>query len=108
MLKFIRTLTTIGGVALLVWLMRDRMVNLSIRRAPSPPEFRTSPPEHAAPPVEVTAIVGIGPVYAERLAAAGIGSVAELVHSGAEAVAEAAGVGVVQATRWIELATAAP
>lgn len=100
--RILRAVTTVGGVALLLWLMRDRMVNLPVRRGERVPAFRSAPPAHEPPPAEVTAIPGIGPVYAERLAAAGIHTIEELTRAGAGTVAEAAGVSVSMAGTWIE------
>ncbi len=51
-----------------------------------------------------SAIVGIGPTYVERLADAGIDSVAELASADAETVAAAADVGASRAKDWIEQA----
>jgi polyhydroxyalkanoate synthase len=55
---------------------------------------------------DVQSIDGIGPTYAERLREAGLGTVTELAGADAEAVAEAAGVGVGRAENWIEQAQA--
>ena len=64
------------------------MVNLPMRQAERLPVFRSAPPAHAPPAAEVTAIVGIGPVYAERLAAAGITNVTELAHASVDSLSE--------------------
>lgn len=102
--RLIRTITTLGGVALLLWLMRDRMVRLPVASGERVPVFRTAPPDHEPPAPDVTAVVGIGPVYAERLAQAGIRTVADLVASDADALAAAAGVGPSVAAAWLERA----
>ncbi len=102
--RLLRGLTTLGGVGLLLWLMRDRMVNLPMRRSERLPEFRSAPPEHERPRAEITAIEGIGPVYAERLAAAGITSVSALAREDAQTLAAAAGIRAGLAADWIEQA----
>ena len=107
LIRFIRFVTTVAGVGLLVWLMRDRMVNLPVRTDESFPVFRSSPPVHEPPHEDVTAITGIGPVFAERLAEVGIDSVVDLSTAPAITVAAAAGVSEQIATDWISQATAA-
>ena len=52
----------------------------------------------------VEEIKGIGPTYAERLEAAGIGTVADLAASDATTVAEAAETGENRAGEWVERA----
>lgn len=105
LIRLLRAITTLGGIGLLLWLMRDRMVNLPVRRGERVPAFRSAPPAHEPPPAEVTSIAGIGPVYAERLAAARIHTIRELARADVAAVAEAAGVSASMATAWIEQAT---
>ncbi len=63
----------------------------------------TSPPA-TAEPQDLTAVKGIGPVYAERLVAAGYDSFATLVAAGADAVGDAAGVSTETATKWVKSA----
>lgn len=106
MAKFLRLLLTLAGVALVLWLVRDRLVSVGQRIEDEPVSFRVSPPEHVAPPAALTTIEGIGPVYAERLAAAGIGDAAALRDAGVEAVATAAGVNSSRAASWVESAQA--
>lgn len=104
MTKFLRLLLTVAGVALILWLVRDRLVSVGQRVEDGPVSFRVSPPEHVAPPAALTTIEGIGPVYAERLATAGIGDATALLEAGVEAVASAAGVSASRAASWVESA----
>jgi len=55
-------------------------------------------------PTDVEAVDGIGPTYAERLRAAGIGTVADLVAADAATVAEAAETGEARARDWLDRA----
>ncbi len=57
-------------------------------------------------PDDLTAVKGIGPVYAERLVAADMTTFAALVSAGAEAVGDAAGVSTDTATKWVKSAAA--
>lgn len=88
----------VGGVAAVVWAMRDRFVSVATSREPEPPTFRTGP--HPGSP-GIDAIDGIGPVFAKRLQEAGISDVATLAGSTPDFVAEAAGVSGARARAWI-------
>ncbi len=91
----------VGGVAAIVWAMRDRFISVATSREPEPPSFRSG---HLVPVADVDAIDGIGPVFAERLRAAGLGDMAALSTATADSIAEAAGVSVARARSWIEQA----
>ncbi len=91
----------VGGVAAIVWAMRDRFISVATSREPEPPSFRSG---HRVPVADVDAIDGIGPVFAERLRAAGLGDMAALSTATADSIAEAAGVSVARARSWIEQA----
>jgi predicted flap endonuclease-1-like 5' DNA nuclease len=72
---------------------------------------RVARPEGAVAPVaatvaDLTDIKGIGPVYRERLVAAGITDLDALIAAGTGAVAEAADVVETAASDWIAQATA--
>ena len=87
----------VGGVAALVWAMRDRFVSVATSREPEPPTFKV-------PGQTVEIIEGIGPVFAQRLNAIGITTVAELAGASPDSVAEAAGISAARARNWIERA----
>lgn len=89
----------LGGVAAVIWAMRDRFISVAISREPQPPAFKAEPP---SPPVST--IDGIGPVFAERLTSAGLGSVKKLAEASPDRVAEAASVSAARARTWIDLA----
>ena len=91
----------VGGVAAVVWAMRDRFVSVAASREPEPPTFRTGSSKEDVP---VDVVDGIGPVFAQRLSTAGLGSVESLAAASPDAVAEAAGVSVARANSWIEQA----
>jgi predicted flap endonuclease-1-like 5' DNA nuclease len=90
----------VGAAAAVVWAMRDRFVSVATSREPEPPAFRTDPP----PTATVSTIDGIGPVFAERLAKAGLGTVDSLAEASPDRVAEAAGISAARARAWIDLA----
>ena len=96
-----KVIAVMGGAAAILWAMRDRLVSISTSREPEPPMFRTSDEVGVR---GVDSIDGIGPTYANRLAVAGIDSVASLATASPDKVAEAAGVSGARARAWIEQA----
>ncbi len=98
----------IAGVGAVIWALRDRFVSVSVPHETAPAPFRVAPKAPARPPTEkaddLTAITGIGPVYATRLEKAGIASFAALATADASTVAEAAGVTAARVSGWIEQA----
>ncbi len=90
----------VGGVAAVIWAMRDRFISVATSREPEPPSFRAGPP----PAATVDTIDGIGPVFAERLTKEGLATVDALAEASPDRVAEAAGVSAARARTWIDLA----
>lgn len=104
MKKLARLVTVVGGVAAVIWAMRERLVSIAAPREPEPPKFRVvTPPSEPAEQGEddLTLINGIGPVFSERLVGAGITSFAALRDAGAERAADITGVPVSRAEPWI-------
>jgi predicted flap endonuclease-1-like 5' DNA nuclease len=107
--RLARIVGLLGGLGAVLWAMRDRLVSVAIPREPQPPAFRVPEPTPAPPPPSdgsITDISGIGPVYANRLTTAGIGTLADLAQADAGTVAEAAKVPLSRAEAWIEAASA--
>ncbi|MGH8945263.1 MAG: helix-hairpin-helix domain-containing protein [Acidimicrobiia bacterium] len=99
--KVLKLLGIIGGIAALAWAMRDRLISVATSREPELPSLRdTARVIH--PPVDV--LSGIGKVYADRLAKAGIGDVGALAAATPDSVAEAAGISSARARDWIDQA----
>jgi hypothetical protein len=99
--RLAKILGVIGGVAAVIWAMRDRFISVATSREPIPPSFR-EPADLTSPPVE--AIEGIGPVFAKRLSGVGIDNIARLAGASPDLVAEAAGVSTARARSWIDQA----
>lgn len=87
--------------------MRDRFISVAISREPQAPAFRvpdrtTALTTSESPDGPITEIPGIGPVYATRLAAIDITTLAALRNSRPEQVAAAAQVPLSRAVGWID------
>jgi predicted flap endonuclease-1-like 5' DNA nuclease len=101
---FLRIAGVIVGLGAAAWALRERLLPAPAVPEGPPPKFRTSPTKPSAGPDDLTAVKGIGPVYAERLVAAGIDSFAGLTSAGAEAAGAAAGVSADTAEKWVKAA----
>lgn len=100
MKRVARLLGLLGGVAAVVWAMRDRFISLTIPREPEPPVFRPPPAAKPVPdaiqkpsPVkdDLTEVNGVGPVYAQRLQEAGVSTFAGLAAMSEDELAAALG-----------------
>lgn len=101
MKKLAKFIGIIGGAAAVIWAMRDRFVTVATSREPDSPQFRAVRPGSRP---GVSAIDGIGPVFANRLEAAGLKNVSDLAEASPDRVAEAAGVSATRARSWIDQA----
>jgi len=101
MKRLAKVIGFIGAGVAIVWAMRDRFISVATSREPQPPAFRSETGDHD--PVDV--LDGIGPVFAKRLAEAGLGDVQSLALASPDRVAEAAGVSAARARNWIQLAS---
>ena len=103
MKKSAKLLGLIGGALAILWAMRDRFISVAASREPETPHFRAVTPKRVTGH-GVDAIDGIGPVFATRLSAAGLGTIEELAKAPPDLVAEAAGVSAARARTWIDQA----
>jgi predicted flap endonuclease-1-like 5' DNA nuclease len=94
----------VAVIAGLLWLLKGRVSGPPRIPLDEPSPFRPSVPE-AAGADDLSEVKGIGPVYAARLADAGIDGFAALAAASAETVAESAGVSERMAIDWISQAS---
>ena len=118
MKRLIRVLSFCAGIAALIWAMRDRFISLALPREPQPPTFRhredhpnvphrPHPEDSAAPGPDsddLTAIKGIGPVYAAKLTEMGIESFAALANASSAAIADRLDTAESRTASWIDQA----
>ncbi|CAN5305976.1 MAG: hypothetical protein ACR2JP_05045 [Acidimicrobiia bacterium] len=117
MKHLLRAAGTVGVMGLVVYLLRDRLLPppvidpapARIHGAPTPTaDPATTAPHPAASPFsaadDLTAIVGIGPVYAARLGAEGITSFAQLADAEPGSIAAAVSAREEMVADWIEQA----
>jgi len=101
---FLRIAGVLVGLGAAAWALRERLLPAPAVPEGPPPKFRTGPTKPSAGPDDLTAVKGIGPVYAERLAAAGIDSFAALASASADAAGGASGVSAETAAKWVKSA----
>jgi predicted flap endonuclease-1-like 5' DNA nuclease len=109
-----KRLTRIGGIVVglgtgavaALWLLKDKITGPPPAPAfpESAPAFRVAPP--AEGDADLTAIKGIGPVYAGRLAEAGIDGLAALAAADPDAIADRIDVPLVRVEEWVTAARA--
>lgn len=102
MKKVTKVVGILGGIAALIWTMRDRFIQIAAPKEPEPPTFRVVPPKRD----DLTEINGIGPVFASRLVEAGITTFAGLAAADVSTVVDATGISDAKAADWIGLAGA--
>jgi hypothetical protein len=109
--KFTRLLLTLGVVAAVLWLLRDKIVPPPQPPVAHPPAFRNQPQPAAVAPTEpqragddMAEVKGIGPVYKDRLSEMGITTFAELAVADAAAISERLEVAGDQVDDWINQA----
>lgn len=97
----------LGGALAILWAMRDRLVSIAAPQDPEPPRFRVVPPS-GPPPVEddLTAISGIGPVFAGRLRDADIRTFSDVATADVARLVEVTGASEARAAEWISAASA--
>ena len=102
MKALLRTLGMLGLAALAIYLLRDRLLPPpAIEPAPAPIRGMPPRPPVTATPDDLTAVAGIGPVYAARLVENGITSFRQLASADPERIATAAGARPDAVADWI-------
>ncbi len=99
MKSLLRTLVTLGLAGLAIYLLRDRLLPPPVIE-PAPAPIRGIPHKPSTSD-DLTAVTGIGPVYAARLVESGISSFRQLASADPEQVATAAGVRPDAVADWI-------
>jgi predicted flap endonuclease-1-like 5' DNA nuclease len=113
MKKFLKLLALGAFMAGITWILRDQLLPGPTRPTSHPPAFRNPPPppppHHESPATDtgddLTAVNGIGPVYAKRLADIGIASFAELAAADPTDLASRADLPEERLPDWISQAS---
>jgi predicted flap endonuclease-1-like 5' DNA nuclease len=123
MKRLLRFAAIVAGLGAAAWLVKDRLLPTPSPPVGPAPSFRSAPPEATPRPApapeptvpaaptaaatdDLTEIKGIGPVYAERLAGAGITTFGALAGADPAGLAATVEVREDQAASWIEQAAA--
>lgn len=91
----------IAIVAAIVWLTREHLLPTPHVPHEPPPHFRSTPPPPEPAADDLTAIKGIGPVYAARLADSGIISFQDLAAADPNTVADTTNAAASVVAGWI-------
>jgi predicted flap endonuclease-1-like 5' DNA nuclease len=100
MKALLRTLGMLGIAAVAIYLLRDRLLPPPVIE-PAPAPIRGTAPPTPSTADDLTAVAGIGPVYAARLVDSGISSFRQLASADPERIATAAGVRPDAVADWI-------
>lgn len=108
-----KNIIRIAGVAVSLgaaaWALRDRLLPSPEVHDEPPPRFRSAPQAVASEEPssdDVMTIKGVGPASAAKLREAGVSTVAHLVASDAQELAEVTGLSPVTIEKWIEAGAA--
>jgi len=108
MKRLARFIAFAAAAAGITWWIRERAVPMPQTPEEHPPPFRTAPRPPSGPQPDpktsegddLAVIKGIGPVYRQRLAAAGVTTFAQLVAADAAALATAVEVSITNVEDW--------
>lgn len=105
MAKIFRIAAIMAAVATIIWLTRERLLPTPhVPHEPAPPYRSTPPPPPESALDDLTAIKGVGPVYAAKLTAMGLTTYRGLAETDAQTVADTLGVSLAAVTDWISQA----
>lgn len=99
--KLFRLAATVALLAAIVWLTREHLLPTPHVSHETPPHYRSTPPPPEEEPDDLTAVKGIGPVYASKLNGMGLSTFRALAEIDAHTVAEGLGVSPDAVTDWI-------
>jgi len=95
----LKVVGVLAGLCAAAWALRDRMLPQPEISTEPAPKFRTGSKSD-----DLTLIKGVGPVYRDKLSAAGIQTFSELAARNAEEIAQAAGTSSSVAASWVKSA----
>ncbi len=106
MKRLLKIFAFLGGLGAAGWLLRNRVVAVTMNREPEAPRLAPEPASAADPKGGLTSIEGIGKADALLLEAAGAATAAELAEADAAALAAKTGIPEAHLSAWIEAAAA--
>lgn len=106
MKRLLKIFAFLGGLGAAGWLLRNRVVAVTMNREPEAPRPVPEPASAADPKGDLTAIEGIGKADALLLEAAGAATAAELAEADAAELAAETGIPEAHLSGWIEAAAA--
>ena len=104
--KLLRLAAAAALLTAIVWLTREHLLPTPHVSHEPPPHYRSTPPPPETDPDDLTAIKGIGPVYADRLHREGVTTFRALAATEAGDIAAALNVSSEMTSDWIAQARA--
>ncbi len=102
--RLFRFSVLVAMAAAIVWLTREHLLPTPEVSHEPPPHYRSTPPPPDPEPEDLTAIKGIGPVFAARLADVGIITFHTLADADPHIIVSATGAPESAVVGWIEQA----
>ena len=102
--KIFRLAVITAALCVIVWLTREHLLPTPHVSHEPPPHYRSTPPPPE--PDDLTAVKGIGPVYANKLHATGVTTFRALAEANPQVLAEELGVAADMVSGWIGQAQA--
>lgn len=99
--KLFRFAGVVALVSAIIWLTREHLLPAPQVSHEPAPHYRSTPPPPPDEPDDLTAIKGIGPVYAGKLADMGIKSFRGLSETAPDAVADHLGTSPETVADWV-------
>ena len=106
MKRLLRIFAFLGGVGAIGWLIRSRLVGMTLNREPKAPEPVPEPIVDSPPESDLSRISGVAPAQADRLREAGIATVDQLAAADAEDLASRTGLDADDLSSWVNSAAA--
>lgn len=104
--KIFRLAAATAVLCVIVWLTREHLLPTPHVSHEPPPHYRSTPPPPEPEPDDLTAVKGIGPVYANKLNAVGVTTFRALAEANPQVLAEELGVAAGTVSGWIGQAQA--
>ncbi len=106
MKRLLKVFAFLGGLGALGWLMRNRVVSVTMNREPQTPEPAPEPTVDQQASSDLVTIDGLSDAHAAQLSTAGVATISQLAEADLPALSKATGIPEEQIAAWIKSAEA--